>query len=68
MPNITANHAITYTNRIEEMYGGSRRNVKVEPSSTFTFSHGLSYIASIVLTHVKITRRWKSTFRISPTD
>lgn len=24
-------------NRIEEIYGGSRGNVKVEPSSTFTF-------------------------------
>lgn len=27
----------TRVNRIEEMYGGSRGNVKVEPSSTFTF-------------------------------
>ena len=44
------------------MYGGSRGNVKVEPSSTFTFSRGLSYIAFILLTHEKITRKWKSTF------
>ena len=55
------------------MYGRSDVNVKVERSSTFTFTRGFSYIVSIlfthvkpvkvyVRTHVKITRQWKSTF------
>ena len=34
------------------MYGRSRVNVEVEPRSTFTFTCGLSYIASISFTHV----------------
>ena len=46
-------------------------NVKVEPRSTFVFTRGLSYIASISFTHVnvtrlphvKITRQWISTLR-----
>lgn len=46
-------------NKIEEMYGGLRANAKVEPSSTFTFSGGLSYSASSLLAHVKATRKWK---------
>ena len=58
----------TRVNRIEEMYGESLGNVKVEPSSTFTFSRGLSYIASILLAQVKKkTRKWKSTFSVSST-
>ena len=59
----------TRVNKIETMYGRSRVNVKVEPRSTFTFTRGLSYIASISFTRVKftcvrtkkITRQWKST-------
>jgi len=56
---------------IETMYGRSRVNIKVEPRSTFAFTRGLSYIASISFTHVnftrlphvKITRQCKSTLR-----
>ena len=55
------------------MYGKSCVNVKVERGSTFTFTRELSYIVSILFTHVKpvtvyvrrhvkITRQWKSTF------
>ena len=37
------------------MYGQSCVNAKVEPRSTFTFTLGLSYIASILFTHVTFT-------------
>ena len=33
----------------------TRVNVKVEPRSTFTFTHDLPYIASILFTQVKFT-------------
>ena len=51
------------------MYGRSRVSVNVERGSTFTFTHDLSYIASISFTHtefthVKITRQWKSTLSV----
>ena len=38
------------------MCGRSRVNIKFEPRSTFTFTRGFSYIASIVFTRVKIMR------------
>ena len=37
------------------MYGVSRVNVEGEPPSTFTFTRGLSYIASILFMLVKFT-------------
>ena len=37
------------------MYEVSRVNVKVERRSTFTFTRGLSYIACISFTLVKLT-------------
>ena len=37
------------------MCGRSRVNVKVEPRSTFTFTHGLLFIPSILFTRVKFT-------------
>ena len=37
------------------MYGVSRLNVEGEPPSTFTFTRGLSYIASILFMLVKFT-------------
>ena len=52
------------------MYEKPRVNVKVEPRSTFTFTFtsDLPYIVSNlfthVLTHVKITRQWKSTLKL----
>ena len=60
-------------NKIQTMYEMLHGNVKVEPRSTFTFMCDLSYIVSILFTHikpvevcirtlVKITRQWKSTF------
>ena len=42
-------------NRTETVYGKSRVNVKVELRSTFTFTEGLSCIASISFTHVNFT-------------
>ena len=42
----------TRVNEIETLYGRSRVYVEVEPRSTFTFTGGLSYIASILFTHV----------------
>ena len=42
-------------NEIEAMYGQSCVNAKVEPRSTFTFTLGLSYITSILFTHVTFT-------------
>ena len=47
----------TRVNEIGTMYGRSRVYVKVEPRSTFTYTRGLSYIASISSTRVKITRQ-----------
>ena len=35
------------------MYERPLINVKVEPRSTLTFTRGLSYIASILFTHIK---------------
>ena len=35
------------------MYGKSRVNVKVERGSTFTFTRELTYVVSILFTHVK---------------
>ena len=45
----------TRVNKTETMYERSRVNVKVEPRSTFTFTGGLSYIASISFMHVNFT-------------
>ena len=42
-------------NKIETLYGRSRKYVKIEPRSTFTFTRGLSYIAYISFTHVNFT-------------
>ena len=59
-------------NEIVAMYERPRVNVKVERGLTFTFTHDLRYIASILFTHVKftwlrihakITWQWKSTLR-----
>ena len=38
------------------MYERPRINVKVEPRSTITFTRGLSYIASIVFTCVRMEK------------
>ena len=38
--------------KIETMYGMALEYVKDEPRSTFTFTRGLSYIASISFTRV----------------
>ena len=54
----------TRVSKIEAMYTRPRVSVKVERGSTFTFTRGLSYIASISFMHVnsgKITRQCKST-------
>ena len=62
--------------KIETMYGRSNVNVKVEGGSTFMFTHSFSHIFPIlsmhvkpvkvyVRMHVKITRQWKSTFKLS---
>ena len=45
----------TRVNKIEAMYGRSSVSVKVERGLTFTFTRGLSYIASISFMHVKFT-------------
>ena len=45
------------------MYEVSRVSIKGERVLTSTFTRDLSYTASILLTHVKITRQWKSTLR-----
>ena len=50
-----ANVNFTRVNKIEAMYGRSRVSVKVERGLTFTFTRGLSNIASISFTHVKFT-------------
>ena len=46
---------LTRVNKIEAMYERPRVNVKVERGSTFAFTFGLSYIASILFTRVKLT-------------
>ena len=46
---------LTRVNKIEAMYERPRINVKVERGSTFAFTFGLSYIASILFTRVKHT-------------
>ena len=51
----------TLVNEIESMYERSRAKVKVEQGSNFTFTRDLPYIASILSTHLKFTRQWKST-------
>ena len=45
----------THVNKIEAMYGRSSVSMKVERGLTFTFTRGLSYIASISFMHVKFT-------------
>ena len=45
----------THVNKVEAIYGRSRVSVKVERGSTFTFTRGLSYIASISFMRVKFT-------------
>ena len=44
-----------FVNEIETLYGRSRKYVKLEPRSTFTFTRGLSYIAYISFTYVNFT-------------
>ena len=46
------------------MYGMLLVNIKDEPNSTFTFTHGPSYITSILFTHMKMTRQWKFTLTL----
>ena len=45
----------TRVNKVEAMYGRSRVRVNVERGLTFTFTSGLSYIASISFMNVKVT-------------
>ena len=45
----------THVNKVEAIYGRSRVSVKVDRGSTFTFTRGLSYIASISFMRVKFT-------------
>ena len=42
----------THVNKIEAIYKVSRVNVKVERGSTFTFTHDLSYMTSVLFTHI----------------
>ena len=46
---------LTRVNKIEAVYERPRVNVKVERGSTFSFTFGLSYIASILFTSVNAT-------------
>ena len=46
---------LTRANEIEAMYERSRVHVNVERGSTFTFTCGVSYIASILFTRVKLS-------------
>ena len=46
---------VTRVNKIETLYGRSRVYVEVELRSNFTFTCGLSYIASISFTNVHFT-------------
>ena len=43
-------------NKTDPEYERSRVKIKVEPRSNFTFTRGISCIASISFTHGKITR------------
>ena len=45
----------TRVNKVKAMYGRSRVSVKVKRGSSFIFTRGLSYIASISFTLVKLT-------------
>ena len=47
--------SFTRVNKIEAMYERLKVNAKVEPRSTFTFTRGLSYIASNLFTRVNFT-------------
>ena len=47
-------HFTRVKKRIEAMYERPRINVKVEPRSTLTFTHGFLYIASIL----RVSMRW----------
>ena len=49
MPNITTNHVITYTNRIEAMYRKPCVNVKIERGSTFTLARESGNPPSVIL-------------------
>ena len=49
----------TRVNKIETMYRRSRVNVKVEHRSTFTFTRGLSYIASFTRLNFRCLRTEK---------
>ena len=53
---------LTCVNKIQAMNWKSLVHVKIEPRSTSTFTRGLSYVASISFTHVKMMRQWKSTY------
>ena len=46
------------------MYGRLLVKIKDDPNSTFTFTHGPSYITSILFTHMKMTRQWKFTLTL----
>ena len=43
---------------LEAMYEVSRVNIKVEPRSTFRFTHNTSFIASILSTQVSFARSY----------
>ena len=42
----------THVNKIEVMYKVSRVKEKVERGSTFTFTHDLSYMTSVLFTYI----------------
>ena len=52
--NVLMHVNFTRVNKMEAMNGGSSVNVKVESRSTFASARGLSCIASVLLTHVKL--------------
>lgn len=54
---LTSSNYINFTrvNKIEAMYGRSHVTVKVETSSNFTFTRGLSHVASVSFTRVNFT-------------
>ena len=55
----------TRVNEIETLYGRSCEYLKAVPRSTFTFTRGLLYFASISFTpRGKITRQWKPTLTL----
>ena len=51
----------TYVNIIEEMPDTLRVEVEVVTRANITFTHNLSYIASVLFAHTKIRQQWKST-------